>query len=132
MHYKKVKYKYMYNDWVMVDGKFYQIQSWTKKKIGIHKTPSAMSYVRLSEVHPIPLTEEILLLNGFKVIDDYQGYKQFYNYMHNTGVQFGGVGFYTVIDGKLRRLNYVHDVQHMYEWREVDYNWIMPKENLEN
>jgi hypothetical protein len=128
----KIKHKYMYNDWVMVDGKFYQIQSWTKKKIGIHKTPSTMSYVRLSEVQPIPLTEEILLLNGFKVIDDYQGYKQFYNYMHNTGVQFGGVGFYTVIDGKLRRLNYVHDVQHMYEWREVDYNWIMPKENLEN
>ena len=125
------KQTYMYNDWVMVGDKYYQIQSWTKKKIGIHKTPTAMSYVRLPEVQPILLTEDILILNGFEEADSYQGYKLFHNYKHNIGVQFSGLGFYTVVNGKIRRLNYVHEVQHMYEWREVDYNWIMPKENLE-
>lgn len=121
----KTKYKFMYNDWIMIDGKYYQIQSWTKKKIGIHKTSNTMSYVRLPEVQPIPLTEAFLLLNGFKLTDDYQGYKHFYNYEDKIGIQFNGVSFYVVINNKIRHLNYIHEVQHMYEWREIEHNWII-------
>lgn len=128
----KVKYKFMYNDWVMVDGKFYQIQSWTKKKIGIHKTPTAMSYVRLHDVQPIILTKDILLMNGFQEIDNYQGYASYYNYTDKAGVQFNGKCFYVVLNNVIRTITYLHELQHMYEWREIERNWIVPQKNLEN
>lgn len=128
----KVKYKFMYNDWVMVDGKFYQIQSWTKKKIGIHKTPTAMSYVRLHDVQPIILTKDILLMNGFQEIDNYQGYASYYNYTDKAGIQFNGKCFYVVLNNDIRTIKYLHELQHMYEWREIERNWIVPQENLEN
>jgi hypothetical protein len=128
----KVKYKFMYNDWVMVDGKFYQIQSWTKKKIGIHKTPTAMSYVRLHDVQPIILTKDILLMNGFQEIDNYQGYASYYNYTDKAGIQFNGKCFYVVLNNVIRTITYLHELQHMYEWIEIERNWIVPQKNLEN
>ena len=122
----------MYNDWVMVDGKFYQIQSWTKKKIGIHKTPTAMSYVRLHDVQPIILTKDILLMNGFQEIDNYQGYASYYNYTDKAGIQFNGKCFYVVLNNEIRTIKYLHELQHMYEWREIERNWIVSQKNLEN
>lgn len=127
----KMKYKFMYNDWVLVGETPYQIQSWTKKKIGIHKTKTAMSYVRLHDVQPIILTKDILLLNGFQEIDNYQGYASYYNYTDNAGVQFNGKCFYVVFNNNIHTINYLHELQHMYEWRGIEHNWIITKENLE-
>ena len=121
----KYKQTYMLFDWVLVNEVPFQVQSLTKKKIGIHKTPTAMSYVRLHDVEPVTLTEEVLYKNGYLLTDEYQGYKQFYNSEDKVGIMFSGIGFYVVINNTIRHLNYVHEVQHMYEWRGIEKQWVI-------
>lgn len=117
------KNKYMLFDWVQVNNTPFQIQLLTKKKIGFHRRPTTMSYARLSEIEPIPVTEEFLFRNGFELKDEYHGYKQYYNFTDKVSIDFSGISFYVVVNGNIRPLKYIHEIQHMYEWRMIEKNW---------
>jgi hypothetical protein len=118
-----IKNHYMIYDWVYVNNTPFQVQSLTKKKIGYHRTPTTMSYARLSEVEPIPITEEFLLCNGFELKDEYQGYKQYYNFNDKVGIDFSDAQFYVVVNGNVRVLKYIHEIQHMYDWQMIEKVW---------
>ena len=117
------KNNYMLFDWVYINHTPFQIQSLTKKKIGYHRTPTTMSYARLNEVEPIPITEEFLFSNGFELNDECMGYKQYCNYTDKVEINWSGVRFYVVVNGDIRTLRYVHEIQHMYEWRMIEKIW---------
>lgn len=60
-----------YGDWVMVEGIARKVSQLTRHKIGyfrpeINWGDCKLSYTRLHDVHPIPLTAEILEKNGFR------------------------------------------------------------------
>ena len=116
---------YMYNDWVMIGNIPYQVQSWTKKKIGYHKISTKMSYARLCDVEAIAVTEEILLKNGFTIIDEFHGYKQYNNTNDNITISFNGLYYYVNENGNIRQLKYVHEIQHMYEWKQIKKTWVI-------
>lgn len=117
------KNNYMLFDWVYINRTPFQIQSLTKKKIGYHRTLATMSYARLNEVEPIPITEEFLFSNGFELNDECMGYKQYCNYTDKVEINWSGVRFYVVVNGNIRPLRYVHEIQHMYEWRMIEKVW---------
>lgn len=116
---------YMYNDWVMVGNVPYQVQLWTKKKIGYNKIPTKISYARLCDVEPIPVTEEFLFKNGFVLQDVFLGYKQYTNVNDKITISFNGLYFYVNEKGNIIQLKYVHQIQHMYEWKQIDKTWIL-------
>lgn len=49
-------------------GKVVKVKQVTKHKIGYHEKPNEtrLDYARLCDIEPIPITEELLLNNGFK------------------------------------------------------------------
>ena len=53
---------------VNYNGKVVKVEQVTKKKIGYHrhKGETRMNYARLCEIEPIPITDELLLKNGFE------------------------------------------------------------------
>lgn len=53
---------------VMYNGEVVKVEQITKHKIGYHTKPNEtrMNYARLCEIEPIPITDELLLKNGFK------------------------------------------------------------------
>lgn len=53
-------------NWVEHDGNIIQIAAVHKRKIGWHRVPQRLEWVRLSEVDPIALTDEIIEKNGFE------------------------------------------------------------------
>lgn len=56
---------------VNYNGKVVKVEQITKRKIGYHTKPNEtrMNYARLCEVEPIPITDELLLKNGFELTD---------------------------------------------------------------
>ena len=56
---------------VCYNGKVVKVEQITKKKIGYHrhKGETRMNYARLFEIEPIPITDELLLENGFEQCD---------------------------------------------------------------
>lgn len=56
---------------VCYNGKVVKVEQITKHKIGYHTEPNEtrMNYARLCEIEPIPITEELLLKNGFEQCD---------------------------------------------------------------
>ena len=58
----------MINDWVSLDGEPIQVAGLQGRKVGVHKRRRSIycSWHLDSEFQPIPLTEEILVKNGFK------------------------------------------------------------------
>lgn len=54
------------------DGSVIKVECVTKKKVGYHTKPkeSRMYYIPLSQIEPIPITEEILMKNGFELYVD--------------------------------------------------------------
>lgn len=56
---------------VMYNGKVVKVEQITKHKIGYHTKPNEtrMNYARLCEIEPIPITDELLLKNGFEQCD---------------------------------------------------------------
>ena len=53
---------------VCYNGEVVKVEQITKRKIGYHTKPNEtrMNYARLCEIEPIPITEELLLKNGFE------------------------------------------------------------------
>ena len=53
---------------VCYNDKVVKVEQVTKHKIGYHTKPNEtrMNYVRLCEIEPIPITDELLLKNGFE------------------------------------------------------------------
>lgn len=93
-------YELMVGDFVIVNGILRQVSQITKHKIGYHKTEQPfgeckMSYARLYEIKPVPLTSEILEKNGFerKVISDEEPYYQ--DEEGNSYYQYGELGINT-------------------------------------
>lgn len=56
---------------VCYNGEVVKVKQITKHKIGYHTIPdeTIMNYARLCEVEPIPITDELLLENGFEQCD---------------------------------------------------------------
>ena len=121
----KKYFDYNLFDWVLVNGEPFQVCSLTRKKVGIHTRQDRICYLRRNEIEPMLVTEEFLIKNDFKLKDDYQGYKQYYNYNDSVGLSFSGVNYYTVVNNKVRYINYVHELQLMYKWHEVTRDWII-------
>ena len=59
---------YQIGDWIMVEGKPIQIAAVHQKKVGYHKWPGRLSWIRLDQIQTIPLTPDLLIKNGFKKI----------------------------------------------------------------
>lgn len=62
-----------YGDWVMVEGVARKVSQLTRHKIGyfrpeIYRGDCQLSYTRLHDVNPIPLTREIMEANGWELI----------------------------------------------------------------
>lgn len=53
-------------DWVLINDTPHQVKQITQKKVGYHRIPYNLDYARLVDVKPIPITAEILEMNGFK------------------------------------------------------------------
>lgn len=55
---------------VCYNDKVVKVKQITKNKIGYHTKPNEtrMNYARLFEIEPIPITEELLQMNGFSEI----------------------------------------------------------------
>jgi hypothetical protein len=56
---------------VCYNDKVVKVEQITKHKIGYHTKPNEtrMNYARLCEIEPIPITDELLLKNGFEQCD---------------------------------------------------------------
>lgn len=66
----------MVGDWLWYQGQFnafpLKVEQVTKRKVGYHAEPgeNRMHYLRLNEVHPIPITPEILERNEFEKVQN--------------------------------------------------------------
>ena len=56
---------YQIGDWIIVEGKPVQIAAIHQKKVGYHKWPGRLSWIRLDQIQTIPLTPDFLIKNGF-------------------------------------------------------------------
>ena len=56
---------YQIGDWIIVEGGPVQIAAIHQKKVGYHKWPGRLSWVRLDQIQTIPLTPDFLIKNGF-------------------------------------------------------------------
>lgn len=54
-------------DWVLINNAPHKVKQITRKKVGYHRIPYNLDYVRLIDIEPIPITAEILEKNGFTV-----------------------------------------------------------------
>ncbi len=84
----------MIGNLVKYQSKIIKIEQITKRKVGYHiqANEHRMHYVRLCEVEPIPITEELLSMNGFTS----NGLAQFYIHLNDeyeTAIRTG------VLDG---------------------------------
>lgn len=127
--------KLMRGDWLYYRGRFnafpFRVEQITKKKVGYHAKPgeSRMHYIRLAEVHPIPLTDEILQRNGW----EYNGEDE--KFFPETWVG-GGLMLQKTDDGYMIVvtsdyddedtnhtpfvLKYLHELQHALKLRGID------------
>lgn len=111
---------------------YIQVASITKKKIGYHIRPNEprMHYVRLCEVNPIPLTEEILRKNGWEYNDEEA--KFFPSTWVGGGMMLQGAddcGYNIVVTSDYDDedtnntpfiLLYVHELQHALRLRRIE------------
>ena len=84
---------YQIGDWIMVEGKPIQIAAVHQKKVGYHKWPGRLSWVRLDQIQQIPLTPDFLLKNGFKREDNS------YKWSISAGDGFYNVTLYDSLGG---------------------------------
>lgn len=68
-----------------------------------------LDWIEWDEIDPIPLTEEILKVNGF----DLSICCEFYRHKYNKNLKFKLLGNELIICfGKLKTIQYVHELQH--------------------
>lgn len=116
---KQYKEQYMIFDWVLIENTPFQIYSLTRKKIGYHRRKETISYCRLQDVKPCPLTPEILVLNGFKAIDECMGYARYYDQENDVTIDFSGVVCYILFRDRPKKMFYVHELQHYYDFLKI-------------
>lgn len=124
----------MRGDMLYYRGRFnafpFKVEQVTKKKIGYHVEPeeNRMHYLRLSEVFPIRLTEEIIQRN-FKVNEPYQeqfGTDSQIYYVLPTPKFFSGVwnfvwvkgdnaNYLMIEDDPIIKIKYFHELQHLFK-----------------
>ena len=61
---------YQIGDWIIIEGDPVQVAAIHQKKVGYHKWPGRLSWVRLDQIQTIPLTPDFLIKNGFTKIRD--------------------------------------------------------------
>lgn len=104
----------MIRDIVLIEGTPRIVSQITKHKIGYHRTElpfgeCKMSYTKLYEVSPIPLTSEILEKNGWKW-DNTRG-----EYVSSTFSLEWDIDLHEAwlrIGGEFTIIAYVHELQH--------------------
>lgn len=131
----KLSEQLMRGDWLYYRGRFnafpFRVEQITKKKAGYHAKPgeSRMHYIKLAEVQPIPLTDEILQRNGW----EYNGEDE--KFFPETWVG-GGLMLQKTDDGYMIVvtsdyddedtnhtpfvLKYLHELQHALKLRGID------------
>lgn len=107
---------------VYYNGNVIKVESITKRKVGYHLKPneSRMHYARMSEIFPIPITEEILKKFGFKEMfgrgcDSYEKYLSNYHRIEvvmdeniiDAHIRYGGWKCH------LRTIKYLHELQNI-------------------
>lgn len=84
---------YMIGDWIMVKDSPVQVAAVHQKKLGYHRSPGRLDWVRLDQIQSIPITREFLLKNGFK--------ETMTNYFEFRSVVWGGGFFCVTLEDRL-------------------------------
>ena len=122
----------MIGDWLYYRGKFnafpFKVEQITKKKVGYHPDPDSnvMAYLRLNEeITPIPLTKEILEVNGFRfnveetngpIQQIYNHYTEFFDFPLGEGFSIEHNtenNVFWITDHVFISFKYVHELQHV-------------------
>ena len=109
----------MIMDWVLLDGTPIQVAGLHNRKVGVHKRRRSIycSWHSDGEFRPIPLTEDILVKNGFD--KKYFDYDFSYDLYEDDNVSFvrlydhGEGVFFTETSGGDIVITYVHQLQHL-------------------
>ena len=99
-------------DWVLINDAPHKVKQITRKKVGYHRIPYNLDYVRLIDIKPIPITAEILEKNGFKN----DGVSRWYKWSdENAKILFNPYYLVTEIESRdvtiKARFDYVHQLQ---------------------
>lgn len=99
--------KYMTFDWVFINGQ-----------------PNQIIVPDIKDASPIILKPEFLEMNGFILHDSSMGYKNFHDVENDVYIQFNGKCCYILFNNKIKYLRYVHQLQHYYNFLEIEKIWI--------
>lgn len=114
---------------VMYNGKVVKVEQITKHKIGYHTKPNEtrMNYVRLCEIEPIPITEELLTKSGFvkwinsdKIFVHEEGMLSTVYFIESTMIYFR-----TEDNDATILCKHLHQLQNAYYWvagKELEIN----------
>ena len=100
---------------VCYNGEVVKVEQVTKHEIGYHTKPNEtrMNYARLCEIEPIPITDELLLKNGFEQCD--YMFKTLFIEMYEVGngwhLHIDNDKFETAI---ALTIKYLHQMQNAY------------------
>lgn len=99
-------------DWVLINDAPHKVKQITRKKVGYHRIPYNLDYVRLIDIKPIPITAEILEKNGIKN----DGASRWYEWSdENAKILFNPYYLVTEIESRdvtiKARFDYVHQLQ---------------------
>jgi hypothetical protein len=128
---------YMIGDWIIVEGGPVQIAAIHQKKVGYHKWPGRLSWVRLDQVQTIPLTPDFLIKNGFtKTRNSCYEWRRDSSFFITLEDRFDGIWDMTVEDYD-RSHNYqsrkevtgrflkVHQIQHEFVSEEIKKEFVV-------
>ena len=130
---------YQIDDWILVEEKPVQVAAVHQKKVGYHKWPGRLSWVRLDQIKPIPLTPEFLLKNGFTkeggsyvwkrtagdgsfMVTLYDGLDGIWGMCVRSSSSFSGD---TLQKDVTERFLKVHHVQHEFVGEGIKKDWIV-------
>jgi len=85
---------YQIGDWIIVGDNPVQISAIHQKKVGYHKWPGRLSWIRLDQIQTIPLTLDFLIKNGFVKTRD-----GCYEWQQNTGTGFFYISLRKISEG---------------------------------
>jgi hypothetical protein len=96
--------KYQTGDWIIVEGSPIQIAAIHQKKVGDHRWPGRLSWVRLDQIQTIPLTPDFLMKNGFTKTRD-----GCHEWQQNTGNGFFYVSLRNISEGSWNMIVQIGD-----------------------
>lgn len=108
----------MLGNWVLYHNLAIQIDAIHKRKVGYHKMPSRLHWIRLNEIQPIPLSKYELELSGFKTTG-LEGHVYTYGGYDNIGIGIKADNTIVLyhssngISSIIEPIKYVHELQNL-------------------